>query len=256
MTLLNVRNRSNRRPLCLAEARTLAARFVSVLAALACVFTLAMPTVAYAAGEATPAVQSPHANILTAVVGRRVELLLVGGFTMVGEVLSVNTEPTPGAVILAREPDGRIAEVPLDQVESVRVVDALAPASQAPVVAPADPYLVDPDLNEPLMENRSTPLMIAGIVVTGLGITSVLASMPAMVDRAFTYCDDYDYDYDYWDDGCNRDTTGPALLGAGLAMVGGGVVMWIVGGSDVLVTPKVSYDAERRVGQGSLRFTF
>ena len=67
----------------------------------------------------------PSAEVLQAIVGRRVEVVLVSGMEALGELLSADA----GGILIAQEPSGSLAQIPRSDISSLRL------AQEVPVAA-------------------------------------------------------------------------------------------------------------------------
>lgn len=190
---------------------------------LAMVLSPSAGSVAQAQDGAAAAHTLPSADSLNALAGRRVQVEFADGTIVLGELLSATNEE----IMLAQEPNGRVVEFPSSELARVLV---LAPAFDEtqlrPVIVADGP------------ERRSTGMMVAGIVMTSVGIANLMSfGTWTMLSSGYVY-----YSWPFA-------VTGGVLLAAGIPM-------WVVGAAEVEVAPAAYSDGGEIFSGGRIGFSF
>ena len=187
------------------------------------------------AATVLPAPAAPSPIALQSLAGHSVEISVADGPPIAGELLAAGD----AVVVLARLEDGAVFEIPTSSITAVRLL----------TVAGAPPtgdmsYLSAGSLDggEAFTRNRSTGMMVTGIVLTSIGGLGVVgytlgtaAQLAASGSASFAYY-------------------GLPMLAVSSVLLGAGIPMWIVGGRDVEVQPNFAATGERV--SGGLSFTF
>ncbi|MFT6398192.1 MAG: hypothetical protein ACJAYU_002948 [Bradymonadia bacterium] len=185
--------------------------------------------------------QIPSADALAALVGRNIEVLLTNGIAVRGELIASAAEK----ILISQSPDGSLAEIQRADISSVRVLGAAAPSPYT--LAPVSGFST---AVEPETRNRSTGVMVTGIVLTSIGAVSLLTySVGAAASAASSY--GYYGSYNSF-----ASSMAPLAL-MGVVLLGAGIPMWIVGGKDIEIEPNVAFrGGDNGRVHGSLRFSF